>query len=211
MAVWLLAAGCCCWPPAAAAAAAVTVKENLPPETYNHCMRVYYYGTSPTQTSDHRVPVSMLMVSGQAMTIQYFPTLHYIRETLLFAAMLHDIGSTPSNMSSTRLSFEFTGNIIALDLLKSPHAEIAQAESVCETIIRHEDLGEPGNVSTLTAVIHLATVLGNAGLHAELVAIETIESVVTVISKERLDEVFCKCDQEAVRAQALGECDDGAV
>lgn len=48
---------------------------------------------------------------------------------------------------------------------------------MCETIIRHQDLGETGNVSVLTAVTHFATVLDNAGLHAELVHPETIASV----------------------------------
>lgn len=48
---------------------------------------------------------------------------------------------------------------------------------MCETIIRHQDLGETGNITTLTAIIHFATVLDNAGLHGELVAKETIESV----------------------------------
>ena len=70
------------------------------------------------------------------------------------------------------------GGITALDLLKSLKAEVEQAEAVCETIIRHQDLGETGNITTLTAVTHFATVLDNAGLNAELVHKDTIESVV---------------------------------
>ena len=67
---------------------------------------------------------------------------------------------------------------MSLDLLKSLHAHPAQAEAVCETIIRHQDLGDTGNITTLTAVTHFATVLDNAGLNAELVHEDTIKDVV---------------------------------
>ncbi|KAK4540564.1 hypothetical protein LTR36_009094 [Oleoguttula mirabilis] len=133
-------------------------KENLSSETFNHSMRVYYY--------------------GQAITTQHFPEWRYSPETYLLTALLHDIGTTTKNQSSTRLSFEFQGGYISLDLLKSLKAELEQAEAVCETIIRHQDLGDTGNVTTLTAVTHFATVLDNAGLNAELVHEDTIKSVV---------------------------------
>jgi cyanamide hydratase len=62
--------------------------------------------------------------------------------------------------------------------LKSLSAPVSQGESVAETIIRHQDLGETGNVTMLTAITHFATVLDNAGLHAkELVHEETIKTV----------------------------------
>ncbi|KAK3051615.1 hypothetical protein LTR09_007270 [Extremus antarcticus] len=133
-------------------------KEKLPAETFNHSMRVYYY--------------------GQAIATQHFPSWKYTPSTYYLASLLHDIGTTPQNQNSTHLSFEFQGGFIALDLLKNQlKAEVAQAESVCETIIRHQDLGSEGNMTTLTAVIHFATVLDNAGLYPELVSTETIENV----------------------------------
>jgi len=46
------------------------------------------------------------------------------------------------------------------------------------SFVRHQELGDKGNVSTLTPVIQFATVLDNAGLHAELIAKETIQNVV---------------------------------
>ncbi|KAM0706666.1 hypothetical protein Q7P35_005994 [Cladosporium inversicolor] len=122
--------------------------------------------------------------TGRAIVAQHFPSWKCSPETLLLAALLHDIGTTPANHTSTRLSFEFAGGYLALDLLKAHKANIAQAESVCETIIRHQDLGETGMVSTLTAIIHFATVLDNAGLHGELVAQGTIESVVKAFPRE---------------------------
>lgn len=101
----------------------------------------------------------------------------------MLTCLLHDIGTTPENQNSTRLSFEFLGGFISLELLKSLKAQIAQAEAVCETIIRHQDLGETGNITTLTAVTQFATVLDNAGLNPELVHEDTIKGVVAKYSR----------------------------
>ena len=109
---------------------------------------------------------------------QHFPEWQFSAETYLLTCLLHDIGTTPQNQGSTRLSFEFQGGIISLDLLKSLNAEIAQAEAICETIIRHQDLGDTGNITILTAVTHFATVFDNAGLNSELVHEDTIKNVV---------------------------------
>lgn len=110
--------------------------------------------------------------------MQHFPDWRYSPETYLLTALLHDIGTTEHNQASTQLSFEFQGGIISLDLLKSLHAEVSQAEAVCETIIRHQDLGDTGNITTLCAVTHFATVFDNAGLNSELVHEDTIKNVV---------------------------------
>jgi cyanamide hydratase len=118
------------------------------------------------------------LFSGQAVTSQHFPDWKCSLETLLITALLHDIGTTPHNQTSTRLSFEFQGGFISLNLLQSLKGEVSQAEAVCETIIRHQDLGDTGKISTLTAIIHFATVFDNAGLHPELVHEDTIKSVV---------------------------------
>ena len=129
--------------------------------------------------------------------MQHFPDWRYSPETYLLTALLHDIGTTPQNQSSTHLSFEFHGGIISLDLLKSLNAEIAQAEAVCETIIRHQDLGDTGNISTLTAVTHFATVLDNAGLNVELVHEDTIKNVVAAYPRNK----WTGCFAEVVRKE----------
>jgi hypothetical protein len=50
-----------------------------------------------------------------------------------------------------------------LDLLKKEGAPTAQAESVAEAVIRHQDLGETGFVTSITAVVLLATIFGEFG------------------------------------------------
>ncbi|KAG9691761.1 cyanamide hydratase, partial [Aureobasidium melanogenum] len=145
----------------------ITVKharDHLPKQTFSHSMRVYYY--------------------GQAIAMQHFPEWRYSPETYLLASLLHDIGTTDTNMSSTQLSFEFQGGIKALNLLTQHGASRSTAESVCETIIRHQDVGETGNITTLTAVIHFATLLDNVGANPELVHKDTIENVVKAWPRE---------------------------
>jgi len=117
--------------------------------------------------------------TARAIHTTHFSSWPVDAETLLLTALLHDIGTTPANQLSTHLSFEFKGAIIALHLLTALHAPQAQAEAVCETIIRHQDVaGETGMVAALTALILFATLLDNAGRWVELVHKDTIEAVV---------------------------------
>lgn len=82
-------------------------------------------------------------------------------ETYLLTCLLHDIGTTDANLPATRMSFEFYGGYLALALLKGElRAPVEQAESVTEAIIRHQDLGESGKISSLGLLIQLATVFG---------------------------------------------------
>lgn len=99
------------------------------------------------------------------MQIQLPPThaLPVSDETYLLTCLLHDIGTTDKNLSATLMSFEFYGGYLALDLLKKElHAPVGQAESVAEAIIRHQDLGESGKISSAGLLIQLATVFGES-------------------------------------------------
>lgn len=59
------------------------------------------------------------------------------------------------------MSFEFFGGLLALDLLHNQYqAPIAQAESVAECIIRHQDIANTGTITTLGLLIQLATIFG---------------------------------------------------
>lgn len=148
-------------------------KKELREETFNHSMRVYYY--------------------GRAMQIHLSPThpLPVSDETYLLTCLLHDIGTTDKNLSATLLSFEFYGGYLALDLLhKSLHAPISQAESVAEAIIRHQDPGESGKISSVGLLIQLATIFDNMGGNAGLVHRETIEDVVRHYPRKKWSSCF---------------------
>ncbi|MCJ1312665.1 hypothetical protein MMC25_006341 [Agyrium rufum] len=137
-------------------------RTNLPESVLNHSLRVYQYGASISKT--------------------FFPSQKLNHETFLFASLLHDIGTTPSNIRGTHLSFEFHGGLIAHALLLSllPMSEKAQAEAVMEAIIRHQDVDDIGNgeITFLGAVLQLATLYDNAGKNDELVADEARDLVV---------------------------------
>ncbi|KAL1961950.1 hypothetical protein VTN77DRAFT_731 [Rasamsonia byssochlamydoides] len=141
-------------------------RERLPEPTYNHCLRVYHYGL--------------------AIKKYRFPSWGFSDETYFLACVLHDIGTTEENLQKTRLSFEFYGGFLALDVLQqnaatsSPPDAVAppeQAESVAEAIIRHQDLCEVGKITTVGQLLQLATIFDNTGSYAELVHPSTIEDV----------------------------------
>lgn len=97
------------------------------------------------------------------MQIHLLPThpLPVSDETYLLTCLLHDIGTTDKNLSATLMSFEFYGGYLALELLKKElDVPVEQAESVTEAIIRHQDLGESGKISSVGLLIQLATVFG---------------------------------------------------
>ncbi|TVY13003.1 Cyanamide hydratase, partial [Lachnellula arida] len=147
-------------------------ERELPVETFNHSMRVYYY--------------------GQAILQHLFPSWSTpsFNETYFLTCLLHDIGTTPHNITATLLSFEYQGAFIALELLKSLHAPTAQAESVAEAVIRHQDLGTTGTLTRLTSLLQLSTTHDNLGSNPQLVAIATIENVVAAYPRRRWSACF---------------------
>ncbi|OGE47687.1 hypothetical protein PENARI_c038G06119 [Penicillium arizonense] len=145
----------------------VYAKAHLPEPTYNHCLRVYHYGLAIRQYR--------------------FPEWTFSDETYFLACLLHDIGTTKENMIATKMSFEFYGGFIALDVLQNLGASATassaaaaprdQAESVAEAIIRHQDFHEKGNITALGQLLQLATMFDNIGAWADLVHPSTIEDV----------------------------------
>ena len=81
-------------------------------------------------------------------------------ETYFLASLLHDIGTTQENIHATLMSFEFYGGYLALKLLQDYGAPKEQAESVTEAIIRHQDLGNVGTITTIGQLLQLATLFG---------------------------------------------------
>lgn len=121
---------------------------HLPQPTFHHSMRVYHLGL--------------------AMKLHFFPNWHFSDETYFLACMLHDIGASPENLRATHLSFEFYGGFLALDVLQRAGHESelsavsprAQAESVAEAVIRHQDLCQVGSITAMGQLLQLATIFG---------------------------------------------------
>ncbi|KAF4631545.1 hypothetical protein G7Y89_g6582 [Cudoniella acicularis] len=135
-------------------------KKELPVETYNHCLRVYYF--------------------GQAILQHVFPSwkTDTFDEMYFLTCLLHDIGTTDKNITSTLMSFEFAGALLSHTLLTSLSSPPPQTENITESIIRHQDIGTEGTQTRISALTQLATIYDNMGLREELVARGTIEEVV---------------------------------
>ncbi|CAM1505983.1 Fc.00g116200.m01.CDS01 [Cosmosporella sp. VM-42] len=145
-------------------------KKKLPRQTFNHSMRVYYFATAilKQQFTDEGLSCSP--------------------STLALASLLHDIGTVKEYIESTRLSFEFHGAIIALNVLENKFgASRDQAEAVCEAIIRHQDLGKDGNITFLGQLIQLATIYDNVGSHPD---IEKYGAIIHTSTRDDVNKTF---------------------
>lgn len=164
-------------------------KAELPLPTFNHCMRVFYFGL--------------------AIARDKFPEFHLPPETYLLACLFHDIGTTPKNQHATHLSFEWYGGFLALQTLLSYGAPKAQAESVAEAVIRHQEIStatiDSGEKITFVgAILQLATILDNMGFNADIVSEETVESVVGEWGREWWSGCFAKTIREENRLKPWG-------
>lgn len=77
----------------------------------------------------------------------------------------------------------------------------AQAEAVCEAIIRHQDLGGPGTITLLGQVLQLATIYDNVGHRPYLVHEATRDSVHELFPRGGWGGCFAKTVREEVRAK----------
>ena len=133
-------------------------KEKLPLPTYNHSKRVYHY--------------------GRAITKDQFPDWNYDPEVFYSICLLHDIGTTDENLAATKMSFEFYGGFLARELiLQHSNQDKDYADSVCEAVIRHQDIGDIGYIANLGLLIQLVTLLDNVGQNLDLIDRQTIDDV----------------------------------
>jgi len=177
-------------------------REKLRPQTYNHSMRVYYFATAILQQQ----------FPAHAETLSL--------STLAIAALLHDVGTTHHNLRATQLSFEFYGGILALDLVgRQLGAPQSQAEAVAETIMRHQDLGETGQITLLGQLMQLATIYDNMGGNPALVHPDTKVDVNRAFPRNGWSRCFAATIREEnalkpwAHTTALGEDDfpDGVL
>lgn len=131
--------------------------EELNERVLNHSLRVYQY--------------SLCILKDQ------FPEWDLNPEVLFVACLLHDIATTDKNMKSTKLSFEFHGGMISYALLLQHSDDKLFAEAVCEAIIRHQDLGETGYITSLGLILQISTILDNVGLNTDYIHIKNVDKI----------------------------------
>jgi len=155
-------------------------KKELPAKTFNHSMRVFYYGA--------------------AIVKHLFPQWTPFLETYFLTCLLHDIGATDTNLNGTRMSFEYYGAFVAINFLQhQAGASKDQAESVGEAIIRHADIGETGNLTSLGQLIQFSTLFDNLGANPHLISKSTIESVVAAYPRNKWSSCFADTMREEER------------
>jgi cyanamide hydratase family protein with HD domain len=106
---------------------------------------------------------NVLTLAGAAIVQKLFPQWSSFLETYFLTCMLHDIGTTDVNLHGTKMSFEYYGAFTALNFLREQAgAPKDQAEAVAEAIVRHADIGETGNLTSLGQLIQLSTLFGES-------------------------------------------------
>ncbi|KAM3497529.1 hypothetical protein MY10362_009124 [Beauveria mimosiformis] len=160
-------------------------KKTLHPETFNHSMRVYFYG---------------MAISKEQFPEQY-SKLNPV--TWAFTCLLHDLGTAEENLTATRMSFDIYGGIKAIDVLKSYGATVDQAEAAAEAIIRHEDMGVDGTITFFGQLIQLATTYDNTGYHPHVKDISKLihESTCATINESYPRIKWCKFFAGIVRQE----------
>ncbi|KAJ6470939.1 cyanamide hydratase [Mycena sanguinolenta] len=149
------------------------VKKELDVQTFNHSNRVYVYGAALVKT--------------------HFPEWTYDNETWYLACILHDIGTAEKFLATTKMSFEFKGAIVARDLILKLGGVEDQADSVCDAIVRHQDIFvKGGNITQIGQALQLATILDNVGLRSNLIHPNLIESTVAAFPRLGWSEHFAR-------------------
>ncbi|ODV77118.1 cyanamide hydratase [Suhomyces tanzawaensis NRRL Y-17324] len=139
-------------------------QQKLPAPVFNHSLRVYLY--------------SLAIIKDQ------FPEWNLDTEVIYVTSLLHDIGTTDENMNATKMSFETYGGIISRDLVLKETGDKDYADAVAEAIVRHQDLGESGFITTLGLILQIATILDNVGLNSHLIHPDTLDAVNKKFSRE---------------------------
>ena len=133
-------------------------KKHLPEPTFNHSQRVYIYGPTVHLVDSKN---ALTLAIGAAIVKSHFPSHDFDFETYYLASLLHDIGTAPAYFKTTKMSFEFKGGIVGREFLIKNGAPEDQADQICETVIRHQDIFvEGGNITEIGQIIQLATILG---------------------------------------------------
>jgi len=156
-------------------------KKTLNDPTYNHSMRVYVYGS--------------------ALVAHHFPSWNYEdwRDAYYLSCVFHDIGTAdvylPQSQSEvdtkSKISFEFKGGIVARDFILKHGGEEDLADSICEAVIRHQDvLVSGGNITMVGQVLQLGTLIDNTSAHAHLLSPSLIQHTVDTFPRLKWSSCF---------------------
>ncbi|EGV65840.1 cyanamide hydratase [Yamadazyma tenuis] len=132
-------------------------QDNLPIKVLRHSLRVFQYSVAiiKDQFSDWNLDIEVLFVT----------------------CLLHDIATTDKNMEATKMSFEFYGGFLSHGLVMEHTGNQDFSEAVAEAIIRHQDLGESGYITSLGLILQISTILDNVGLNTQYIHIDTVEAI----------------------------------
>lgn len=113
---------------------------------------------------------------GTALVKTHFPSWSYDSETYYLSCLLHDIGTADAFLATTKMSFEFKGAIVARDIILANGGIEDQADGVCETIIRHQDIFVKGYVSVLVLykILNRMRGSGNITMIGQILQLATI-------------------------------------
>ncbi|PIL36125.1 hypothetical protein GSI_01785 [Ganoderma sinense ZZ0214-1] len=111
-------------------------QKELDEQTFNHSNRVFVYGSALVKTH-----FPQWKFNENAMAV----------ETYALSCLLHDIGTAEKFLATTHMSFEFKGAIVARDLILGLGGPEPEADSVCDAIIRHQDIFVKGYEDRLRA------------------------------------------------------------
>ncbi|KAB2102311.1 Cyanamide hydratase [Alternaria gaisen] len=180
-------------------------KTRLSAETYNHSMRVFYWGMSQSGKIWQIKQWGLTTATGNMIAKQLLPehaaTLSPV--TWALTCLLHDIGTADANFTATRMSFDIYSGIKAMEVLKVLGSTHDQAKAVAEAIIRHEDMGIDGTITFMGQLIQLATLYDNVGRYED---IEEFGSMIHETTRDRVNRTFprlrwCSWFAETVRKE----------
>ncbi|KAF8518142.1 cyanamide hydratase [Hysterangium stoloniferum] len=147
------------------------VEKKLNEPTFNHSHRVYVYGT--------------------ALVKKHFPDWKYDDEAYYLSCLFHDIGTADAYLSTTKMSFEFKGGIVAREFIIQHGGEEDLADAICEAVIRHQDIFvKGGNITAIGQVLQLATIIDNVGIRANLLSTSLIEATVAAFPRLKWSGCF---------------------
>lgn len=156
-------------------------KPELPDSDLDQQLLAYASKELPQPVLYHSLRVFLYSV---AAIKDYFP--HWeLDHTVLFATcLLHDIGTTDKNMKATKMSFEFYGGYVSREYIYELTKDQDFSEAVFEAIIRHQDIGDTGFITTLGMILQLSTLLDNVGANTQYVHPDTVDYINRKYSRE---------------------------